>query len=163
MREGTFGTLAIILPPILPLKNGPKVKLKKALKKDKLIPVQGHTGLYYRESPSRSFTPEGSTKSRPERAYVIQFYSNGKTTKETQGWESDTGFDFNQVIVRLGELRAGAETKIQKQKAIKVSRTLNEYWDQVFKPWVRAGYQAAVFPEAQARTLGEVLPQGSCR
>lgn len=102
-------------------------------RRDSLIPVPGHSGIYYRESPVRTYIPHGSTKSRPERCWVIQFYKNGKTIKETKGWESEV--EWSGVIKRLGELRGGAETKTELKKAHEQAVSLNEFWDNTFKPY----------------------------
>jgi integrase len=38
------------------------------------------------------------------------------------------------VLKRLAELRGGAATTAQQKRAVKASRTVNDYWDKVFRP-----------------------------
>jgi integrase len=104
----------------------------RVVKKDSLIPYPGYVGLYYRESPNRVFAPKGLTRSRQERALVIKIYKDGKFITETQGWESEV--DFNDVIKRLGELRAGSASKAQLNKAHAEAMTMDNFWDEIYKP-----------------------------
>lgn len=104
---------------------------KSTTKRDSTLP-SGTPGIYYRESPVRRVTPKGSTKSRPEKCWIVKFYRNGKYTKETVGWESDVA--WGDVLKRLGELQEGAETKLSLKKAREQAISINHFWDNTYKP-----------------------------